>query len=203
MKKYLFIISLTVLILILMFMSMVGIISSGIGMIVTTILILMFNIIGVVLAKKEKIDFIFYTMLIFAIISFIVLIINIICIGKTAKSNTFDFQITAETTKREKSKIFTYNGADFYSYNMKNINCIKSGHEVSLEQALNSGLTINEIKKAMIADEKGDEATVYRDGGVANIQNSSYSIIFCNDGKNKGDIIIAPFNYEYKKGICS
>ena len=202
MKKNIFLIALTAIIFILMFMCIFGIITSGIGVVITTVLILIFDVVGMILAKKEKVELIYYLMLIFSVITFIILIINIVCAFRVVKAKTFDFQITAISADSEKTKIFTFNDINFYTYNMKDVNCIKKNKKMSLEQALNSGLTLDKIKEAMIPDKKNKDATIYRDGGTE-IGNSSYSIVFCNDGSKKGDIIIAPFDYKYKEGICS
>jgi len=203
MKKYLLIAVLTAVIFIVMIMSIFGFISNGIGMIITILLVLAFNVLGMVLARKEHITFVFYLMLVLSIICGVLLVINILCLEKLSQTKSFDFQITAEEAKGEKTKIFTYNNTNFYTYNMKNIGCIKGEKKMSLEDALKSGLTIDEIKSAMIPDKKNKDATIYRDGGVENVANSSYSIAFCDSGKDVGDVVIVPFNYKYEEGICS
>ena len=202
MKKYFELILFAVIILFTLILSFLGVIEKALGLIIVLVLMILFNLFGVMIAKKEKVSIIFYIMLVFTIICVILLILNIVSYVKIKKVKEFNFQITAEKEVSPKAKLFSYDNNDYFTYNMKNVKILINNKEYELQTAFEENkITLNKLKESMISDKKESTYIIFRDGGSEKIENSSYSMVLCQN--NNKDIVFVPFDFKYDEKVCS
>lgn len=199
MKKFIWLIVFAALVLLVMIFAFLGVIEKSFGIILALLFIIAFDITGMILAKKEKVDMIFYIMLTFALISVVLLVLNIISYNKLGSTKTFNFTVSAEKNNSEKTKLFTLGETNIYSYNLSNIKIKISGNDYSMIDAFNKNkITFEKLKNSMVQDKKDAGFSLYRDG-----EDEGYALVFCDDNAKKGDIIFVPVDYKYEEKICS
>lgn len=199
MKKFIWLLVFAALVLIVMIFAFLGVIEKSLGIIIALLFIILFDIVGMVLAKKEKVDMIFYIMLAFTLISVVLLALNIISYNKLKSVTTFNFTVSSNKDNSEKTKLFTTDNTNVYSYNVSNIVISIDGDSYDIKDAFaKNKITFEKLKKSMIQDRKEAGFDLYRDG-----EDEGYALLFCSDGSKKGDIIFVPVDYEYEGKICS
>ena len=199
MKKFIWLVLFAALVLIVMIFAFLGVIEKTFGIILALLFIIAFDVTGMILAKKEKVDMIFYIMLAFALISVVLLVLNIISYNKLGSTRNFNFTVTAQKNNSVKTKLFTAEGSDVYSYNLSDLKIKIGGNTYNMEDAFSKNkITFEKLKESMVQDKKDAGFSLYRDG-----EDEGYALVFCDDSAKKGDIIFVPVDYQYEEKICS
>ena len=199
MKKFIWLLVFAALVLVVMIFAFLGVVEKTVGIIIALLFIIAFDVTGMLLAKKEKVDIIFYIMLVFTLISIVLLVLNIISYNKLKSINTFNFTVLSDKSDSPKIKLFTINETDVYSYNMSNIKIKINGDTYNIDDAfLNNRITFDKLKESMVQDKKETGFELFRDG-----EDEGYAIVFCSNNSKKGDIIFVPIDYKYEEKICS
>ena len=203
MKKNIWIILLTVVIIVIMILSITNIINDSFGMSLAFFLFLIFSIYVFMIAKKYDVKLIEYLMLIFALMSAVCLIFNAKAYFKTRGMTQYKFQIVVNKKESEKKLLFNYDGHDYYTYNLNKVEVImrEGGKKYTLKNALEKKIiTLDEILELAIPNDGTEGYKIYYDGGQKKYDNDEYSIIECQGEKT--DIIFSTFDYKYNPGIC-
>ncbi len=200
MKKKLPILLFAGLIMMIVILSLTGIINELIGICLAIFLIIILAIIVGIVAYKNDVKFITGLMVLFTITGVGILGFNIYIM--IFKNNNETPYLIVEKSDQEKTKIFSYNNKDFYTYNVSSVKIDFPLQETvySLEEALNKNLITFEGILKMAIPSKGTKGySIYYDGGIDTIEDDDYSIVLCN---NDTDVIFAPYDYNYNKSIC-
>ena len=141
-------------------------------------------------------------MIMFAVLSIVMLVMNIIGYKKLLKTKVFKFQVTAEVQSSPKTFLFEHGGKKYYSYNLKNINIVmKNKKTYTLEEALNKNIvTLDEILSLAAPSNNTVGYKIYYDIGQEGYENDEYSIVLCEGTSN--DVVFSTFNYKYEEEIC-
>lgn len=203
MKKNLHIIILAILTILMMSASLMGVIEDTLGMIIAFSLFLVFTIVVFITARKNDIKFVEGIMVIFAIVTILLLGFTVKAYINKHKENTYKFQVIVNKDDTEKTKLFTYDGRDYYTYKLSSVEVImnENDEKLSLENALiNKKVTLDEILSLAVKNKNTTGYEIYYDGGQNKYENDEYSIVVCE--KDKKDIIFSTFDYKYDESIC-
>lgn len=200
-KKIIYVLS--VLVLLILVISFLGVFDSKAGICVALAATFILSVVLTYISHKDEIKIVEVVMIIAAIISLILFIINFVIYKKNNKITTYDFQVTVEEKESVKTLLFTYNNRMYYSYNVTNIKVVMDdGKEYTLKDALeNKVVSLNKILSLMTPSNDTTGYKIYYDGGQKKYNNDRYSVVVC-EGKSK-DVIFSTFDYEYEKEICS
>lgn len=202
-RKYFLMILFAVFIITLMLASITGLIDEHIGMCVSLGLAILFTIIVAITAYKNGVTVIMLLMIVLTIAGIGLLAINIYSLmNDSDDENTPKFYVSVNNNNEPKTKLFSHNGIDFYSYNTGNVkvNLLDQNRVYSLEDAITLGhITLDEILSTSIPSEGTKGYKIYYDGGLEKYENDEYSLIVCETSK---DVIFAPYNYTYTSSIC-
>ncbi len=195
--------ALSVLVLLILAISFIGVFDSKAGICVALAATFIFSLVLAYVSHKDKIKMIEVIMIIAAFISFVLFIVNFIIYKKNNILTTYPFQITLEEKESPKTLLFTYNDKMYYSYNVGNIEVImEDGTKYPLKEALETKkVTLSKILSLATPSNDTTGYKIYYDGGQKKYNNDKYSIVVC-EGTSK-DIIFSTFDYEYEKEICS
>lgn len=199
MKKYYPVIIIGIIAVALMTCSITGVINENLGMSVALILVIILNIMVTIISFKNGVKIIALMMILCTIIGAILLGINIYSMLQES-SDTYEFKIHATENVSPKTKLFTLDNRDYYTYNLSElqVELISKKEFVSLEEALKKGnVKFEDILKSSIANDNTDGYKVYYDGGGDTLD--AYSITVC---ENNSDVIFSNFNYVYDESIC-
>lgn len=201
MKKQAMLVLFGLIIILIMILSMSGVINTTFGLCVSFALFTVFALLLSRMARNSDVKFVEYLMLIFAVVSIILFVYNLIAYLKITKTTTYKFQITASENDSEKQKLFEYNNKEYYSYKIGNLTVNFKGNEkMSLENALKSNkITLDEIISLMVANNGTLGYKIYYDGGQEKYKNDQYSLVIC---ENNNHVIFSTFDYEYNSSIC-
>lgn len=190
-------------VLFILIMALLGVIEKNIGMIISLSLALVFSVLNAFIAHKNDIKIIEFLMILFAILSVVMLVMNIMGYKKILKTKVFKFQVTAEVQSSPKTFLFEYGGKKYYSYNLTNINIVMKNKKVyTLEEALTKNIvTLDEILSLAAPSNNTTGYKIYYDIGQDNYENDEYSIVLCEGNSN--DVVFSTFNYKYEEGICN
>lgn len=202
-KKNIVVIILAILTILVMGLALTGIINDILGMMVAFTLFLAFTIIMTVNAHKNGVKFVEYVMILFMVITLVLLGVTVKTFIKGHNESKYKFQVLVTNNTSEKTKLFSYGGHDYYTYNLSDVSImIEESHEKkSLEDALNNNdVTLDEILKLTSKDSNTSGYSIYYDGGQAKYDNDEYSIVVCENA-NK-DVIFSKFDYKFNESIC-
>lgn len=200
MKKYYPVIIIGIIAVALMTCSITGVINENLGMSVALILVIILNIMVTIISFKNGVKIIALMMILCTIIGAILLGINIYSMLQES-SDTYEFKIHATENVSPKTKLFTLDNRDYYTYNLSElqVELISKKEFVSLEEALKKGnVKFEDILTSSIANDNTDGYKVYYDGGGDTLD--AYSITVC---ENNSDVIFSNFNYVYDESICN
>ena len=200
-RKIIYVFSFIVLFIIVL--ALIGVFPKGLGMcIALAFTIVLSGIIGYI-AYKNKIEFVFVIMIIIALLSIALLLMNVKYYNKIKDLDVYKFQITLSSDESDKRYLFTYNNKMYYTYKTKDIKVImnEDNKEYDLKDALeNKLLTFDEIIGLAAPSNNTTGYKIYYDGGQPKYENDKYSIVVC-EGSSK-DVVFCPFDYKYEEEIC-
>lgn len=187
-------------IVVLMAISITGVIDEQIGMCISLFLVIIFTLLIAGTAHKSGLLAIEILMFIFMIVGFALFGLNVYNLVKGEKE--YEFQVTVTPNESVKQKFLTFDGYDYYTYNLEDVKVTMSQDDktYSLEQAFQEGkLTLDKIKSLMVPNEGTVGYKIYYDGGQSKYENSQYSLVVC---ENKKEAIFTTYDYVYTEDMC-
>lgn len=200
MKKYTPIIVLAILVILVMITSVTELINEFVGISIALGLVIILNLSVAVVALKHKLKAVSFIMFFFMVLGITLLTLNIYSYYKKEDKSS-EFLLTVETHESPKTKIFTHESKNYYTYNIDKIEVEFKGEtkKYSLEEALNQKrLSLENILKLSIPNDQTEGYKIFYNGGNSGLRDS-YSIIMC---ENNDDVIFSTFNYIYTEDIC-
>lgn len=187
-------------IIILITISMIGVIDENVGMCISLFLVIIFTLLLAGTAHKNELFAIEAVMIIFMVIGIVLFGLNVYNLLKK-DSVDFDFQITVTNDQSEKTELFSYEGVNYYSYNVRDImvNFTDGKGKHTLKEAFQSGyVNLSKIQDLMIPNEGTEGYRIFYDGGDSKYPNSQYSLVMCREDT----AVFAPYDYVYNEEIC-
>jgi len=195
------IIAFAVLILTIMLLALTKVINENLGMCIALFLVVIFNLLVALVARKHQVKIVEWLMIIFMIIGLALFGINLfVLLGKPEE--TSKIQLIATPNVSEKSQMFSYSDRNFYTYNLSDVEVMLVGEnkKYSLKEALEDKLTtLDEILSEAIPNENTKGYKIYYDGGESEFQDDEYAIVVC---ENNGDVIFTNYEYTFNPDIC-
>lgn len=190
-------------IIILMFLSITNTINEEIGMCISLFLVIIFTLLIAGTAHKKDVKIVEVLMIVFMVVATVLFGLNIYNLVKKGSNDDHKFQVTVKENKSEKTKLFTYKGVDYFTYNLSEVNVVLTEDDkmYSLKEALEKTyVTLDEMLSLAIPNEGTAGYKIYYDGGESKYPDDKYSIVICG---NKKEAIFTTYEYEYTDGICS
>lgn len=186
-------------IILMMVLALTGVIDELIGMSLALSIAIIFNLVVARVAFKNDVKAISILMVIFALLGLVLLAINIYSMVSQKVENDYKFQITVKVDTSVKTKMFVYDGVEYYKYNLSEVNVEMKDGEKTLEEALEANyVTLDDILSMAIANTDTVGYEIYYDGGTSEYENDAYSIVVCEND----NVVFAPFNYVYTEDLC-
>jgi len=202
MKKHnILIIIFAVVILTVMALALTNVIEETLGMCIALFLVIIFNLVVAIVAHKHEVKIVEWIMVLFMLVGAALLGINLYTLFDKEDS-TYKIQLIATPKESEKTKIFTFNKRDFYTYNLSDVEImmIEENKKYLLKEALEDKLTtLDEILKEAIPNEDTKGYEIYYDGGESDYEYDEYAIVICEKSK---DVIFTNYDYVYSPSIC-
>ncbi len=189
-----------IIIIALMTASITGIIDEQIGMCISLFLVIIFTLILAGSAHKSDLLAIEILMFLFMIVGVILFGLNVYNLVKGEEK--YEFQLIASPNESDKQKFMTYDGYDFYTYNLKSVSVIMSKNDktYSLNEAFqNNLLSLEKIQSLMVPNQGTVGYKIFYDGGQSKYSNSQYSLVIC---ENKKEAIFTTYDYVYTEDMC-
>lgn len=182
----------------LMLASTTNIIDGTLGMIAAMALAVIFSIVCAISAYKSDVKLVVVLMAILMVVEVGVLSYNIVSYFVTDKNETF--YLTVDQDNSTKTKLFSFEGKNYYTYKVKNIIVHSRGREYTLESAFNEGVVkLEDILSDSIPSANTSGYEVYYDGGIDSIKNDKFSIFVCHNT----DYIFSSFDSYYTEKMCN
>lgn len=201
MKKTIPVILFSVVVLILMILSFMEAIDEQVGMCITIFLVILFDIWVAYIAHKSEVSIVTIVMSVFAIVGVILLGLNLYALLNVEEESGFNYQVTVKENTSPKTKLFTYDEVDYYTYNLESVSVeYGSKSKYTLEEAfINDKLNLDDILSLAIPNSDTVGYKIYYDEGQEDYNDDKYAIVVCDNT----DVIFTKYDYRYNEKICN